>query len=179
MQLQSGRNRRLLPLHEQHVEYGARFFEGFGWERAAYYLSPTNAEPLSSQPYSWALGSTQWFEAMKDEARAIRHHVGVIDMSSFGKLIVKGHGALDLLQWVCTANIDRPVGSIVYTAMANDLGGMLADFTVCRLGKDSFYITTTSNQPEMIKDHLLWSTTQRGSSSIIIKDVTNDIAVIL
>ncbi|KAF4661355.1 hypothetical protein FOZ61_003361 [Perkinsus olseni] len=176
MQLHSGRNRRLLPLHEEHQRHGARFFEGFGWERAAYYL-PTNVA-RHEYPHSWGLGKTEWFEAMKEEARAVRQHVGVIDMSSFGKLLVEGDGAGELLQWVCTADIDRPIGTIVYTAMANERGGILADFTVTRLGEDSFYITTTSNQPEMIKDHLHWATASRGMKGVTINDVTDDIAVL-
>ncbi|KAF4665894.1 hypothetical protein FOL47_004370 [Perkinsus chesapeaki] len=177
MQHSAGRDRRHLPLHEDHKNNGACFIEGYGWERAAYYL-PYNTDK-SDNPYSWGIGGTEWFEFMKEEARAVREHVGIIDMSSFGKLMVKGNGSLQLLQWLCTADIDRPIGSVIYTAMANEDGGMLADFTVCRLGEESFYITTTSNQPEMIKDHILWAINERKVKDIVdIEDITDDVAVL-
>ena len=58
---------------------------------------------------------------------------GIIDLSSFGKIAVEGPGALGLLQRVSANDIDRPVGSVVYTQWCDERGGMVADVTVSRL----------------------------------------------
>ncbi len=61
---------------------------------------------------------------------------GLIDLSSFGKIAVEGPGALGLLQRVSANDVDRPVGSIVYTPWCDERGGMVADVTVTRLAGD-------------------------------------------
>jgi 4-methylaminobutanoate oxidase (formaldehyde-forming) len=43
---------------------------------------------------------------------------------------------------LCANEIDRPVGSIVYTSMLNRRGGIECDFTVTRLAGDRFLIVT-------------------------------------
>ncbi len=68
-----------------------------------------------------------------DEARAVRERAGIIDLSSFGKIDVAGPGALGLLQRVAANDMDRPVGSVIYTPFLNERGGMVADVTVTRL----------------------------------------------
>ena len=52
------------------------------------------------------------------EVRAVRERAGIIDLSSFGKIAVDGPGALGLLQRVSANDVDRPVGSVVYTPVA-------------------------------------------------------------
>jgi glycine cleavage system aminomethyltransferase T len=41
-------------------------------------------------------------------------------MSTFAKIEVEGEGALEFLQYLCTADINRPVGSITYSLMTNE-----------------------------------------------------------
>jgi 4-methylaminobutanoate oxidase (formaldehyde-forming) len=64
------------------------------------------------------------------------------DETSFSKLEVLGPGALDFLQSLCANDIDKPVGSVIYTQMLNARGGIECDFTVSRLAKDRFMIVT-------------------------------------
>ena len=66
--------------------------------------------------------------------------MGIIDLSSFGKIEVSGPGALDLLELVCDNRIDRPVGSVVYTQCLDRRGGIVADVTVTRLAVDRFSV---------------------------------------
>ena len=60
------------------------------------------------------------------EVRAVRERAGIIDLSSFGKIDVDGPGAVGLLQRVAANDVDRPVGSLVYTQFCDDRGGMVA-----------------------------------------------------
>ena len=84
------------------------------------------------------------FAAIGDEHKAIRERVALIDMSSFSKYEIRGPGALALLQKLAVNNLDRPVGTIVYTQLCNERGGIEADVTITRLADDRFYFVTGS-----------------------------------
>ena len=79
---------------------------------------------------------------MGEEHRAARERVAVIDQSSFAKLEVWGSGALDGLQRLAAADLDRPVGHAVYTQLCNERGGIEADLTISRIAEDRFYVVT-------------------------------------
>jgi glycine cleavage system aminomethyltransferase T len=66
----------------------------------------------------------------------------LFDETSFAKIQVSGAGALDLLQGLCDNDIGRPVGSVTYTQMLNQRGGIKCDFTVTRLEEERFLIVT-------------------------------------
>jgi 4-methylaminobutanoate oxidase (formaldehyde-forming) len=55
---------------------------------------------------------------------------------------LKGPDALTALNWICANNVDKPVGSLTYTQMLDDSGGIQCDLTVCRVADDEFYIVT-------------------------------------
>ena len=97
-------------------------------------------------------------------------------MTSFGKFEVNGDGALGLLQRVACNNIDRPLGSLVYTQFLNVHGGIESDLTVCRLADDRFRIITgtsfLSNDLEWVRSH----TPTDGTTEV--RDVTDDYACI-
>jgi 4-methylaminobutanoate oxidase (formaldehyde-forming) len=60
-------------------------------------------------------------------------------MSSFGKLELS---ELTVLERVCGARIDRPVGSVVYTQLLDGRGRIVGDVTVTRLAEDRFRVVT-------------------------------------
>ncbi len=66
----------------------------------------------------------------------------LIDQTSFAKFALKGPDALAALNWICANNVDKPVGSLTYTQMLDDSGGIQCDLTVCRVADDEFYIVT-------------------------------------
>ena len=94
----------------------------------------------SLRPRGWA--GQHWSPAIGAEALATRTAAGLFDESSFSKIEIAGPGACAFLQRLCANDIDRPVGSIVYTQMLNRRGGIEADFTVTRLAADRFLIVT-------------------------------------
>ena len=83
-----------------------------------------------------------WFEAVGREHRAARQAAVLIDQTSFAKFALKGPDALAALNWICSNNVDKPVGSLTYTQMLDDSGGIQCDLTVCRVADDEFYIVT-------------------------------------
>ncbi|MGH7267465.1 MAG: aminomethyltransferase family protein, partial [Candidatus Rokuibacteriota bacterium] len=85
-----------------------------------------------------------WSPAIEAEHLAARERVALFDETSFAKLEVAGAGALAALQRLAASDLDRPVGSIVYTPMLNARGGIECDVTVTRLAADRFRIVTGS-----------------------------------
>ena len=80
-----------------------------------------------------------WHDRLAVEHAAIRERAGILDMTSFGKLELS---ELDVLERVCGARIDRPVGSIAYTQLLDERGGIVGDVTVTRLAEDRFRVIT-------------------------------------
>jgi len=79
---------------------------------------------------------------VEEECVAARNGVVVFDQSYFGKFFLEGPEAMKAADWLCTARMDdsRPIGSVAYTALCNQRGGVEADLTVTKLAEDSFYI---------------------------------------
>jgi len=135
----AGRGARRSALHQTLAAAGAVFGNKFGWERPNWFAAPgTNTVETPSFQRGPA------FDAIGAEHRAIRERVALIDMTSFSKYEVRGPGALALLQKLAVNDIDRPVGTIVYTQLCNARGGIEADVTITRLADDRFYFVTGS-----------------------------------
>ncbi|MFB9674692.1 GcvT family protein [Streptosporangium vulgare] len=92
------------------------------------------------RPDGWA--GRIWSPAVREECLATRDAAGLFDQTSFSKLEVSGPGALEGLQRACAGQLDRPVGSVVYTQLLNERGGIEADLTVTRLTEDRFRLIT-------------------------------------
>jgi 4-methylaminobutanoate oxidase (formaldehyde-forming) len=135
-----GRPHRTSPLLGRLLALGAVFGERAGWERAHYFVPGRPGRRQGADERTWERPS--YWEHVAREHRAVRERVGVLDMTSFGKLDVTGPGALTLLQRLCANDVDRPVGSLVYTQCLNTRGGIECDLTVTRLGESAFRLTT-------------------------------------
>ncbi|RIA45441.1 GcvT family protein [Dichotomicrobium thermohalophilum] len=132
-QMTTARGVRRSPLHEHLKARGAVFGEVAGWERANWF-----ARPGQEREYRYSWGRQNWFENQRDEHLAVRHGVGLLDLTSFGKIRIEGGDALAFLQRVCANQIDVAPGRIVYTQMLNSRGGIASDLTVTRLSDTAF-----------------------------------------
>ena len=139
---EAGRPRRLSPIHGRLQEAGATFGTKAGWERPDFVEpgGPWRRAGRDQRGYGW--GRPPWFERVGDEFRAVRDRVGLIDLTSFGKIEVSGPGATGLLQRVCANDIDRAPGSVIYSQFLSAQGGLLADVTVTRLGQQHYRVVT-------------------------------------
>ncbi len=135
----AGRRARRSPLYETLARAGAVYGNKFGWERPNWF-APPGTEAVETP--SFERGPA--FEAIAAEHRAVRERVALIDMSSFSKVEIRGPGALALLQNLAVNDLDRNVGTIVYTQLCNERGGIEADVTITRLAEDRFYFVTGS-----------------------------------
>ena len=168
---ESARGIRRSPLYWMLKKRGAVFGSKAGWERANWFAP--NGVARRDEP---SLGRANWFEIVGEEHRAARERVAVIDQSSFAKMEVWGPGALDCLQRLAVADLDRPVGHAVYTQLCNERGGIEADLTISRIAEDRFYVVTGTafGQHDFgwIKSHL------PDDGKVAFMDVTSAYAVL-
>ena len=139
---QSARPLRLSPAYHRLQDLGAVFGEKGGWERPNWFTPNEKDSRAASVPDLKGWARANWSSAIAAEHRATRESAGLFDETSFSKIEVQGPGALDFLQRLCDNDIDKSVGSVVYTQMLNARGGIECDFTVSRLAPDRFMIVT-------------------------------------
>ena len=135
----SGRPCRKSPLYDILKDQGACFGEKLGWERPNWFADKAHGE---SPEDMYSFERANWFAAVGREHKAIREAAVLIDQSSFAKFSLKGPDAVATLSWIAANNVDKPVGSLIYTQMLNDRGGIECDVTVVRVAEAEFYIVT-------------------------------------
>ncbi len=136
---ESGRPCRKSPLYEILKEQSACFGEKLGWERPNWFADAAKGE-TPKDVYSF--GRQNWFDAVGREHKAVREAAVLFDQSSFAKFALKGPDAAAALSWIAANDVGKSVGSLVYTQMLNDRGGIECDLTVARMADDEFYIVT-------------------------------------
>ena len=134
--------RRLSPLHGRLQELGAVFGCKNGWERVDYFRPGEHWRRAGEDQRAFGWARPPFHDRVAVEHAAMRERIGIIDLTSFGKLEVAGADALGLLDRVCGNHVDRPVGSVVYTQLLDERGGIVGDVTVTRLGEERFRIVT-------------------------------------
>ena len=144
-QWESNRNVRLSPFNARERELGAVFFETAGWERPMWYASNEGlleeyGERVMPRQAEWE--SRWWSPIINAEHLAMRDRVGMVDLSAFAIFDITGPGALDHVQRMAVAQMDVPVGRVVYTPLLNEAAGIKSDLTIMRLGRDTFRVVT-------------------------------------
>ena len=124
---------RVTPLHAWHVAHGARLMNAGLWKRPEHY-----GDPLA-------------------EVRAVREAVGLIDVSTLGKIHLKGPDVPALLERVYTNRWRQlAVGRVRYGVMANEEGVVMDDGVTARLGEELYYMTTTSSGAGAVYEWIEW-----------------------
>ncbi len=130
---------RRTPMHDWHEANGALMAETGIWMRPKAYLKP-GEDVLAAQIR---------------EARAVRDGVGVVDVSTLGKIEVAGPDATAFLDRIYASPVKTlKVGRARYAIMLREDGIVLDDGTLTRLAKDRYYITTTTAQAARVLAHM-------------------------
>ena len=125
---------RRTSLHHRHEELGGRMMWTGAWKR-----------PHSYGPDAGA------------EARHVHHAVGLIDVSTLGKILVTGPDAGAFLDRVYPNRFsDLKAGRIRYGVLTGDAGRIMDDGTVARLDDETFYVTTTSTGADGVYQWFTW-----------------------
>jgi 4-methylaminobutanoate oxidase (formaldehyde-forming) len=137
-QPEAARGVRKSALHDRLAAQGACCGEVAGFERANWF-APEGIQPQ----YEYSYARQNWFEYSAAEHRCVREQVGLFDLSSFAKFTVQGRDAARCLNRICAADVDVPVGKIVYTPWLNERGGIEADLTVTREAQDRYLVVSS------------------------------------
>jgi len=160
-QWESGRPLRLSPVYQRERELGAVFIETVGWERPQWYAANSGllerySGQLMHREAEWE--SRWWSPIINAEHLAMREHCGLVDLTAFAIFDITGPGALAAVQALAVAQLDVPVGRVVYTSLLDDNGGFRADLTIMRLGPQRFRVVTGGatgmTDLKWITDHL-------------------------
>jgi glycine cleavage system aminomethyltransferase T/glycine/D-amino acid oxidase-like deaminating enzyme len=170
----SNRPIRLSPAYERQKALGAEFFEAAGWERPYWYnankaLLDEYGDRVMPRAAEWE--SRWWSPIINAEHLAMRDRAGLVDLSAFVIFDVTGPGACDYLERLCVNRVDVPVGKTVYTPLLNPAGGILADLTIMRLGRDHFRVVTGGGMG--MRDKKLFTDALPSDGSAQLHDATN------
>lgn len=137
---------KLTPMHQQHVEAGAELMDMGAWKRPLVYARARESREALAPSV-----------AVDEECRAVREAVGIIDVSTLGKLEVVGRDAAAFLDWLHPNRFaDLARGRVRYRIMCDDAGIILDDGVVARLGAERFLVTTATGTIDAIEQLLEW-----------------------
>ncbi len=130
---------RRTAMHDWHVANGAVMIETGLWIRPRCYVRS---------------GETP-AQAVAREAAHVRNAVGLVDVSTLGKIDVQGPDATEFLQRVyANAWANLPVGKARYGIMLREDGIVFDDGTTSRIADNRYFMTTTTANAAAVLTHL-------------------------
>ena len=111
------------------------------------------------------------------EALAVQESAGLIDVSTLGKLIVRGPDAGELLDRLYPNRMSTLApGRIRYGILTSESGRITDDGTVCRIDEETFYVTTTSSGAAAVGQWFSLWLTEWDEVDVSLTDVTQGVA---
>jgi aminomethyltransferase len=139
------------PLYERHVALGARIVPFAGYE----------------MPVSYA--------GVIEEHRAVRMDAGAFDVSHMGEIHVDGPTAQDFLQSMLSNDVDRLAdGEAQYTLLTNEVGGILDDLILYRLGHGQYYLVVNASNRAPVYEWLK----EREPRGCEVRDASDDYGLV-
>ncbi len=131
---------RYTPSHQWAEEKKAVFMETGPWMRAQYFPKTAGED---------------WLTAMCREVTVTRQRVGVCDVSTLGKIDIRGKDSAIFLDRVYTGTFSTlPIGRVRYGLMMREDGFVFDDGTTARLGEHHYLMTTTTAGAGKVMAHL-------------------------
>lgn len=110
------------------------------------------------------------YSGINDEHAAVRKNAGVFDVSHMGEFILKGAGALDLIQRVTTNDASKlTAGKAQYSCLTNEQGGIVDDLLIYCIEENNVYLIVV-NASNIEKD---WNWfTQHNSGGVEMHNIS-------
>ena len=143
---------RRTALHAVHLSLGAEMRPVGNWWRPYVYKGTSTRET-----------------AIVEEVKAVRDGVGLLDVSTLGKLEVRGPDAGAFLdRMYSTTHGNQPLGRVRYALMLNEMGTIIDDRVVLRLAEDCYYVTaTTGAVARVYADMSFWNAQWRMNVDVL------------
>ncbi|MFT5504672.1 MAG: dimethylglycine dehydrogenase [Gammaproteobacteria bacterium] len=134
----AGRDIKLTPIHSRLKERGAIFGSVYGFERPNWFSN----DPAVKAP-TLSFRRPNWFDSVRSECLNLNENVGLGELSVFSKFLIGGKDAIQFINHL-GANSPPEPGRIRLTHVLSESGGVLSEFTVCRLAEDQFYLASAA-----------------------------------
>ncbi len=139
------------PLYNKHVEAGAKIVPFAGYDM-----------PVS-------------YTGINAEHEAVRTAVGMFDVSHMGEFIVKGPGALDLIQRVTSNDASKLFdGKVQYSCLPNSNGGIIDDLLVYRMSEEEYMLVVNASNIDKDWD---WIVSQ-NTGGVELKNISDKTALL-
>lgn len=137
---------RHTSVHRRHVEAGAKMTPVGAWWRPLYYGDEASRDAV-----------------ITDEVKLVRQGVGMLDVSTLGKIELRGPDAGLLLDRFCSMSYSKqPVGKVRYCLTLNEMGSVIDDGVAFRMAEDQYYVTATTGGVDRIYADMCWQNVQWG-----------------
>jgi dimethylglycine dehydrogenase len=137
------------PVYDKLARMGAVFGQRYGWERANWF-----APPGVSPTDQWSFRRSNYFEHVGAEARRMRQHVGVIDLTPFTKHEVTGSGAEAWLDSLVANKVPTKIGRIALCHALTRRGGIRSEFTITKVADQHYYVVSAGAAERYDSDYL-------------------------
>ncbi len=185
------------PCYDRMKSLGAVFGHVYGWERPNWFVpegyrlpasqigsgdvllghntSPALEDGRVVERYSFR--RSNYFPFVGQECRHVQEKAGLLDMSAFSKFTVSGAGAADWLETLVCNRIPKGIGRIGLCHMLSLNGGVRAEFTIYKTGKNSYYIVSAGAMERHDWDYLLKNKPSDGS--VELQNITTRYGVLV
>ena len=124
---------RRTPIHQCHIDHGVKFLDAGQWKRPDSYTNP------------------------QEEVGFVRNGLGMIDVSTLGKIEINGPDAVAFLHFMLPAKYAKfEVGRTRYSIMVGEDGILFEDGTISHLEQGKYYLTTTTGNQDAINALFQW-----------------------
>ncbi|MBC6441293.1 MAG: FAD-dependent oxidoreductase [Rhodospirillales bacterium] len=136
-ELPAGRPFHTTPAYAIWDRQNAVFGAAFGMEHVNYFAP--EGEPRRETP---SFRRSNAFDAVGEECRNVRTNVGINEVHNFSKFLIEGPGAEVWLSRIMAGRMPRE-GRLTLAPMLNSHGKLVGDFTLARVGPESFRVNAS------------------------------------
>ena len=124
---------RRTAMHHAHIDRNVKFLDAGQWKRPEYYTTP------------------------EEEVKHVRTKIGMIDVSTLGKIELSGPDALDFLHFLLPGKFRKlAVGKTRYSVMIAEDGILFEDGTLSHVSEGRYYLSTTTGNQDAIMSMMMW-----------------------
>ena len=140
-------------MHAWHERNGATMMDAGAWKRPQVYTS------------------------VEQEYAAVRNRAGLVDVSTLGKLELRGRDVVQFLEFVYPNRFAKlKAGRVRYGVVCDEAGIILDDGTISRLGDERYFLTTTTGNADAIDNCFRWWLAMRPDWDVRLTNVTGSYA---